>query len=102
MTTTAVEPSSTVLEPHQSLPPSELAAAAILARYRGRTFESYRHDLRSFFARAEEVGLGVRAATRPQLELYVRHLKETGLAPSTIDRRSPLSGASTASPTSRG
>ncbi|HET6965619.1 MAG TPA: site-specific integrase [Acidimicrobiales bacterium] len=73
--------------PNQSLPPAELAAAAFLAGYRGRTVESYRHDLRSFFAWAEEVGLEVPFATRPQLDLYVRHLEETGLAPSTVDRR---------------
>ncbi|HET9733205.1 MAG TPA: tyrosine-type recombinase/integrase [Acidimicrobiales bacterium] len=87
MTTFTVEPSTTVLELHQSLPPAELAAAAFLARYRGRTLESYRHDLRSFFAWAEGVGLEVLSANRSQLELYVRYLEETGLAPSTIDRR---------------
>lgn len=87
MTTVTVEPSTTVLELHETVPPAELAAGAFLARYSGRTLESYRHDLRSFFTWAERVGLEVLSATRPQLELYVRHLEETGLAPSTIDRR---------------
>lgn len=71
----------------QAVDPPELAAAAFLARYQGRTLEAYRHDLRRFFQWARDVGLDVLAAARPQIELYVRHLEEAGLAPSTIDRR---------------
>ena len=77
----------TTLEHRPAIPPAEVAAAAFLARYRGRTLDSYRYDLRTFFAWADEVGMEILAATRPQLELYVRHLEDTGLAPSTIDRR---------------
>jgi integrase/recombinase XerD len=66
---------------------AELAAAALLARYQGRTLEAYRHDLRGFFQWAAEVGLDILAATRPQVERWVRHLEEVGLAPATIDRR---------------
>lgn len=66
---------------------AQLAAAAFLARYDGRTLDAYRHDLRVFFQWAAEVGLEVLAATRPEIELYVRTLQERGLAPSTIDRR---------------
>ena len=51
---------------------AELAAAAFLARYRGRTLEAYRSDLRAFFQWAAETGLKVLKATRPQIELYVR------------------------------
>jgi len=87
MSTFTIETAGTVLEVHRPLPPAELAAAAFLARYRGRTLDSYKHDLRTFFAWADDVGMEVLAATRPQLELYVRHLEEVGLAPSTIDRR---------------
>jgi len=87
MSTFTIETAGTVLEVHRPLPPAELAAAAFLARYRGRTLDSYKHDLRTFFAWADQVGMEVLAATRPQLELYVRHLEEAGLAPSTIDRR---------------
>ena len=66
---------------------AELAAAAFLARYSGRTLESYRFDLRVFFQWAEDVGLDVLAATRPHIELYRMSMEERGLAPSTIDRR---------------
>jgi integrase/recombinase XerD len=66
---------------------AERAAAAFLARYQGRTLEAYRADLRGFFQWAGDVGLDVLAANRPQVQLYVRHLEEKGLAPSTIDRR---------------
>ena len=49
---------------------AHLAAAAFLARYRGRTLDAYRHDLRGFFQWASDVGLDVLAATRPHIELY--------------------------------
>src|SRR3954447_16726171 len=70
-------------------PPDEahLAAAAFLARYRGRTLDAYRYDLRVYFQWAADAGLQVLAATRPQIELYVRALEERGLAATTIDRR---------------
>lgn len=66
---------------------AELAAAAFLARYQGRTLEAYRHDLRAFFQWASDTGLDVLGATRPQIELYVRAMEERGLAATTIDRR---------------
>ena len=66
---------------------AELAAAAFLARYQGRALDAYRHDLRAFFQWAADARLEVLAATRPQIELYVRAMEERGLAPTTIDRR---------------
>ncbi len=66
---------------------AELAAAAFLARYQGRTLDAYRHDLRAFFQWAADARLELLAATRPQIELYVRAMEERGLAPTTIDRR---------------
>jgi integrase/recombinase XerD len=66
---------------------AELAAAAFLARYGGRTLDAYRHDLRTFVQWATDVGLSVLEATRPHIELYRTALEERGLAPSTIDRR---------------
>jgi len=66
---------------------AELAAAAFLARYRGRTLDAYRSDLRGFFQWTADTGLEVLKATRPQIELYVRALEEHGLAATTIDRR---------------
>ncbi|MGH9291567.1 MAG: site-specific integrase [Acidimicrobiales bacterium] len=63
-----------------------MAAVAFLARYSGRTLESYRYDLRSFFQWVADVGLDVLAATRPHIELFRASLEEKGLAPATIDR----------------
>ena len=36
-------------EPESLVDDAQLAAAALLARYSGRTLEAYRHDLRGFF-----------------------------------------------------
>jgi integrase/recombinase XerD len=66
---------------------AELAAASFLARYNGRTLDAYRHDLRTFFQWAADVGLAVLDATRPHIELYRQALEAHGLAASTIDRR---------------
>ncbi len=66
---------------------AEVAAAAFLARYSGRTLDAYRHDLRGFFAWAAQVSVAVLEATRPHIELYRCWLEEQGLAASTIDRR---------------
>jgi integrase/recombinase XerD len=86
---TLVTPASTTLS-HDDIRPldeAELAAAAFLARYGGRTLDAYRHDLRTFFQWAADVGLAVLEATRPHIELYRSALEARGLAPSTIDRR---------------
>ena len=77
---------------------AEVAAAAFLARYQGRTLEAYRYDLRAFLQWAADDSLDILKATRPQIELYVRAMEARGLAATTTDRR--LSSASTASPTS--
>jgi integrase/recombinase XerD len=66
---------------------SQLAAAAFLARYSGRTLDAYRHDLRAFFQWATDRQLIVLNATRPHVELYRADMEERGLAASTIDRR---------------
>jgi site-specific recombinase XerD len=66
---------------------AELAAAAFLARYQGRTLEAYRYDLRAFLQWAADEGLVILSATRPQIELYVRDMERRGLAATTIDRR---------------
>jgi hypothetical protein len=90
MQMTAVEAISEVLtkEAATSVPsPADLAVAAFLARYSNRTFEAYRHDLRTYFQWAANAGLEVFTATRGHIELYRATLEERGLAPSTIDRR---------------
>ena len=65
----------------------EVAAAAFLARYSGRTLEAYRYDLRTFFQWAADVGFEVLAATRPHIELFRSAMEAKGLAAATIDRR---------------
>lgn len=65
----------------------QVAAAAFLARYSGRTLEAYRHDLRTFFQWATDRRLVVLEATRSHIELYRMTLEERGLAPATVDRR---------------
>ena len=66
---------------------TQVAAAAFLARYNGRTLDAYRYDLRTFFQWAADVGLPVMEAKRPHIELYRAAMEQKGLAPSTIDRR---------------
>lgn len=59
---TTVESTTRMLElPHQDAPfeEAQLAAAAFLARYSGRTLDAYRHDLRMFFQWASDSGLEV-------------------------------------------
>jgi len=57
-------------EPEFLADESQLAAAAFLARYNGRTLDAYRHDLRGFFQWATDIGLAVLDATRPQIETF--------------------------------
>jgi integrase/recombinase XerD len=74
-------------EDHVIIDDAQLAAAAFLARYSGRTLDAYRHDLRGFFQWASDNNLDVLAATRPHIELYRSWMEDRGLAASTIDRR---------------
>jgi integrase/recombinase XerD len=66
---------------------AEVAAAAFLARYSGRTLDAYRYDLRTFFQWAADAHVAVLEAQRPHIELYRSSMEDRGLAPSTIDRR---------------
>ena len=66
---------------------AQLAAAAFLARYSGRTLDAYRHDLRGFSQWAADNAIPVLDATRPHIELYRAWMEQRGLAASTIDRR---------------
>jgi integrase/recombinase XerD len=87
--TTLEETTTTIRrnEPAAPFDEAELAAAAFLARYSGRTLDAYRHDLRSFFQWATDRGFAVLDATRPHIEMYRAGMEERGLAASTIDRR---------------
>lgn len=66
---------------------AHMAAAAYLARYSGRTLETYRYDLRTYFQWCADVALDVLEATRAHIELWRSTMEERGLAASTIDRR---------------
>jgi integrase/recombinase XerD len=86
---TLEQPTTTLWRPPDAMPfdEAQLAAAAFLARYSGRTLDAYRHDLRAFFQWASDNQLLVLNATRPHIELYRVAMEERGLAASTIDRR---------------
>ena len=88
---TSIDTTSTLIQTQTSttnaVDPAQLAAAAFLARYSGRTLDSHRHDLRGYFLWAAGVGLGVLEATRPHIELYRAWLEERRLAASTVDQR---------------
>jgi site-specific recombinase XerD len=87
---TTIETTTTTVqrpEPEYFADEAQLAAAAFLARYSGRTLDAYRQDLRGFFQWPADVGLAVLEATRPHIELYRSSLEERGLAASMIDRR---------------
>ncbi len=100
---TTVDPSTTTIQPPKPnylADEAQLAAAAFLARYSGRTLDAYRHDLRGYFQWASDIDLGVLEATRPHVELYRSFLEERGLAASTMTGDCPRYVASTASLTS--
>ncbi len=86
---TIASTTTTVQSPYEDtgFDEAQLAAAAFLARYSGRTLEAYRHDLRGFFQWPADHGIAVLAATRPHVELWRGSMEERGLAASTIDRR---------------
>ncbi len=68
--TTIDSTTTNVQSPEREYLPDEpqLAAAAFLARYGGRTLDAYHHDLRGYFQWASDVGLDVLDATRPHIE----------------------------------
>ncbi len=90
MTTTLLPPATGLTADGAHFrPPDEaqLAAAAFLARYSGRTLEAYRHDLRYYFQWAADQRLDVLSASRAHIEIYRSTMEQRGLAASTIDRR---------------
>ena len=66
---------------------AQVAAAAFLARYNGRTLDAYRYDLRTFFQWAADADLTVLEAKRPHIELHRTAMEQKGLAPSTVGCR---------------
>jgi hypothetical protein len=79
---TTLETKTTMVERSQQDTPfdeAQLAAAAFLARYSGRTLDAYRHDLRMFFQWASDNGLEVLKVVRPHIELYRCSMEARGL-----------------------
>jgi site-specific recombinase XerD len=68
-----------------------VAVAAFLARYTGLSRAHTASDLRGFLDWCADRGLDPLAASRPQLELFVRWMQETRrLKPSTVSRRTSV------------
>jgi integrase/recombinase XerD len=68
-----------------------VAVAAFLARYTGLSRTHTASDLRGFLDWCADRGVDPLAASRPQLELFVRWMQETRrLKPSTVSRRTSV------------
>jgi hypothetical protein len=79
--------STTVLLPYwpDAMTPAQAAAVSFLARYRGHTHELYTHQLRRWFGWCEANGLDpLTEIQRAHVELYIRHLGESGLMDSSV------------------
>ena len=80
--------SAATLLPFQpvTMTPAQLAAVSFLARYSGPTHHLYAYQLRRWFGWCEANGLDpLIGIERGHVELYIRHLGETGLMPSSIN-----------------
>jgi site-specific recombinase XerD len=80
--------SRTILLPFQpeAMTPAQLAAVSFLARYSGHTHELYAYQLRRWFEWCERNGLDpLIGIQRAHVELFIRHLGECGLMPSSIN-----------------
>lgn len=78
---------STTLLPFQpeAMTPAQLAAVSFLARYSGHTHALYGYQLRRWFAWCETNHLDpLVGIQRAHVELFIRHLGEGGLMPSSI------------------
>jgi site-specific recombinase XerD len=87
---TTIESTSQVIgraEAAFTLEEDHLAAVAFLARYRGRTLEAYRHDLRAAVPMGRRSPPRCAGGHQTHLELFWTFMEERGLAASTIDRR---------------
>jgi site-specific recombinase XerD len=78
----------TILLPFEpeAMTPAQLAAVSYLARYTGRTHTLYAYQLRRWFTWCETHALDpLVGIQRAHIELYVRHLGESGLRVSSIN-----------------
>ena len=80
--------SSSGLLPFQpdSMSPAHLAAVSFLARYSSRTHSLYAYQLRRWFEWCQTNGLDpLIEVQRAHVELYIRHLGESGLMSSSVN-----------------
>jgi site-specific recombinase XerD len=69
-----------------AMTPAQLAAVSYLARYSGHTHQLYAYQLRRWFAWCETSRLDpLVGIQRAHVELYIRHLGETGMMPSSVN-----------------
>jgi site-specific recombinase XerD len=69
-----------------TMTPTQLAAVSFLARYSGATHHLYAYQLRRWFAWCEANRLDpLVGVERAHVELYIRHLGDCGLMPSSIN-----------------
>lgn len=82
-------PQSTVTA-FDDMAPLQLATMGFLARYRGLTFRAYKGDLAHYFAWCDShpEPLKPLQATRPHLELYLRHMELDGYVTKSGEHRS--------------
>lgn len=95
--------SNTPVMPFQPdrMSPGQLAAISYLARYSWHTHTLYAAQLRRWFGWCDVIGLDpLVGIQRAHVELYVRHLGESGLMASSSTPRCTRSGGSSGSPTS--
>jgi site-specific recombinase XerD len=86
-----------------SMSTAQLAAVSFLARNAGRTHRLYTYQLKRWFTWCEGNGLDPQLGIkRAHVELYIRHLDETGLMDSSIATMMHGVRGTSASPTSTG
>ena len=79
---------TTTLLPFQpeAMSSAQLAAVSDLARYSGHTRALYAYQLRHWFGWCETSGLDpLVGIQRAHVELYIRHLVDSGLMPSLVN-----------------
>lgn len=79
---------NTILLPFQpdEMSRAQVAAVSYLARYSGQTHSLYAYQLRRWFEWCETNGLDpLDGIQRAHVELYIRHLGDSGLMPSSIN-----------------
>ena len=90
---TTIDTTTTTVEPPSDdfvIDDAQLAAAAFLARYSGRTLDAYRHDLRMYRLGSGTVPYGTHPDL-PHLD-YRRQLDEAGEAVAALGRKATRLG----------